>query len=223
MRRNIYVYGYRMANLFDAHSIVTTLGLIGVLAIIFAETGLLIGLFFPGDSLLFIAGLAASGSAQEIIGAHLDPAALLIGAPIAAIVGSQVGYWFGKKIGPKYFDRPDGRFFNQRRVQATEKWLNKYGTGKALILSRYVPFIRTLINPLAGVVHVPARKFFMYNVIGAILWTESVIGIGIFLGDKISGSVDKYLLPIIGLIIIFSLIPVAIEVIKEINTKRNLS
>ena len=86
-----------------------------------------------------------------------------------------------------------------------------------------MPFIRTLINPLAGVVHVPARKFFMFNVIGAILWTESVIGIGIFLGDKISGSVDKYLLPIIGLIIIFSLIPVAIEVIKEINTKRNLS
>ena len=212
-----------MTNLFDAHSIVTTLGLIGVLAIIFAETGLLIGLFFPGDSLLFIAGLAASSSAQEILGTHLNVTALLIGAPIAAIVGSQVGYWFGAKVGPKYFDRPDGRFFNQRRVQATEKWLNKYGTGKALILSRYIPFIRTLINPLAGIVHVPVRKFFMYNVIGALLWTESVIGIGIFLGDKVSGSVDKYLLPIIGLIILFSLIPVGIEVIKEINTKRNLS
>ena len=212
-----------MTNLFDAHSVVTTLGLIGVLAIIFAETGLLIGLFFPGDSLLFIAGLAASGSAQEIVGTHLNVPALLIGAPIAAILGSQVGYWFGAKVGPRYFDRPEGRFFNQKRVQATEKWLNKYGTGKALILSRYVPFIRTLINPLAGIIKVPARQFFIYNTIGAIIWTESVIGIGIFLGDKISGSVDKYLLPIIALIIFFSLIPVAIEIVKEINTKRNLS
>ena len=83
--------------------------------------------------------------------------------------------------------------------------------------------IRTLINPLAGIVHVPARKFFIYNCIGAIIWTESVIGLGIFLGDKISGSVDKYLLPIILVIIVLSLIPVAIEIIKEINTKRNLS
>ena len=212
-----------MANLFDAHSIVTTLGLVGVLAIIFAETGLLIGLFFPGDSLLFVAGLAASSSAEKILGTHLPVAPLLIGAPIAAILGSQLGHWFGVTVGRKYFDRPDGRFFNQKRVQATEKWLTKYGTGKALILSRYVPFIRTLINPLAGIVHVPARKFFIYNVIGAVIWTESVIGIGIFLGDKISGSVDKYLLPIIGLIIVVSLIPVAIEIIKEINSKRNLS
>ena len=212
-----------MANLFDAHSIVTTLGLLGVLAIIFAETGLLIGLFFPGDSLLFIAGLAASGSAQEILGTHLPIVPLLIGAPIAAILGSQVGYWFGAKVGPRYFDRPDGRFFNQRRVQATEKWLTKYGTGKALILARYIPFVRTLINPLAGILKIQPRKFFFYNAIGAIIWTESVIGIGIFLGDKVSGSVDKYLLPIIALIIFFSLIPVAIEVIREINTKRNLS
>ena len=212
-----------MANLFDAHSVVTTLGLIGVLAIIFAETGLLIGLFFPGDSLLFIAGLAASGSAQEIVGTHLNVPALLIGAPIAAIIGSQFGYWFGAKVGPRYFDRPDGRFFNQKRVQTTEKWLNKYGTGKALILARYIPFIRTLINPLAGIIKIPARQFFIYNTIGAIIWTESVIGLGIFLGDKISGSIDKYLLPIIALIIFFSLIPVAIEIVREINTKKNLS
>lgn len=212
-----------LADLFDAHAIVTTLGLIGVLAIIFAETGLLVGLFFPGDSLLFIAGIAASQSAEKILGTHLPVLPLMLGAPVAAIVGSQVGYWFGAKFGRRYFNRPEGRFFNQKRVQATEKWLNKYGTGKALILARYVPFVRTLINPLAGIVHVPPRKFFLYNCIGAIIWTQSVIGLGIFLGDKISGSVDKYLLPIIGLIILVSLIPVLIEVLKEINTRRNLS
>ena len=212
-----------MANLFDANSVVTTLGLIGVLAIIFAETGLLIGLFFPGDSLLFIAGVAASGSAEKILGTHLPVAPLLIGAPIVAIIGSQVGHWFGASVGRKYFERPDGRFFNQQRVHSTEKWLNKYGTGKALILSRFVPFIRTIINPLAGIVHIPARKFFVYNAIGAVIWTESVLGLGIFLGDKVSGSIDKYLLPIIAIIILVSLVPVAIEIIKELNTKRNLS
>lgn len=212
-----------MANLFDAHSIVTTLGLLGVLAIIFAETGLLIGLFFPGDSLLFISGIAASTSAEKILGTKIPTVPLLVLAPIVAILGSQLGYWFGEKFGRKYFDRPDGRIFNQKKVQATEKWLNKYGTGKALILARYVPFVRTLINPLAGVIQIPKRKFFFYNCIGAVIWTQSVIGLGIFLGDKISGSVDKYLLPIIGGIILISLIPVIIEVLKEINTRRNLS
>ena len=211
------------ADLFDAHAIVTTLGLVGVLTIIFAETGLLVGLFFPGDSLLFIAGIAASSSAEEVLGSKIPTLPLLILAPIVAVIGSQVGYWFGAKFGRKYFDRPDGRFFNQKKVQATEKWLNKYGTGKALIFARYVPFVRTLINPLAGIINVPPRKFFLYNSIGAVIWTLSVIGLGIFLGDKISGSVDKYLLPIIGGIILLSLIPVLIEVIKEINTRRNLS
>ena len=211
------------ADLFDAHAIVTTLGLVGILSIIFAETGLLVGLFFPGDSLLFIAGIAASSSAEKILGTHIPVAPLLILAPISAIAGSQLGYWFGAKFGRKYFDRPDGRFFNQKRVQATEKWLTKYGTGKALIFARYVPFVRTLINPLAGIINVPPRKFFLYNCIGAVIWTQSVIGLGIFLGDQISGSVDKYLLPIIGGIIMISLIPVIIEVLKEINTRRNLS
>jgi membrane-associated protein len=147
----------------------------------------------------------------------------LVLAPIVAIIGSQVGYWFGAKFGRKYFDRPDGRFFNQKKVQTTEKWLNKYGVGKALILARYVPFVRTLINPMAGIINVPPKKFFLYNCIGALIWTQSVIGLGIFLGDKISGSVDKYLLPIIGGIIFLSLIPVIIEVLKEFNTRRNLS
>jgi membrane-associated protein len=212
------------ANLFDAHSIVGDLGLIGILAIIFAETGLLIGLAFPGDSLLFIAGVAASGSGAAILGgASLDARALFIAAPIVAIIGSQVGYLFGAKLGRPLFDRPDGRFFNQSRVQATEKWLNKYGVGKALVLARFIPFVRTLINPLAGVVQVPARKFFFWNVVGALIWTQLVIGLGYLLGEKLEGSVDKYLLPIIGLIILASVLPVVVEFIKEWRTKHHLS
>ena len=204
-----------MAALFDAHSIVADLGLAGILAILFAETGLLIGIFFPGDSLLFIAGISASGSAEKILGTHISVGALFIGAPIAAILGSQLGYYFGKTVGPKYFERPDGKFFNQERVRTTEEWLKKYGTGKALIFSRFVPFVRTLINPMAGILHVPARQFFILNVIGAIIWTEGVMALGLVLGEKLSGSVDKYLLPIIALIIAISFIPVAVELVRS--------
>ena len=212
------------ANLFDAHSIVGDLGLIGVLAIIFAETGLLVGLAFPGDSLLFIAGVAASGSGAAILGgASLDPVALFIGAPIAAIIGSQVGHWFGAIYGRKLFNRPDGRFFTQSKVAATEKWLNKYGTGKALVLARFIPFVRTLINPLAGIIGIPVKKFFFWNVLGAIVWTQGIIGLGYLLGEKLEGSVDKYILPIVGLIILLSLIPVVIEILRERQTKKHHS
>lgn len=209
-------------NLFDAHSIVSDLGLAGILGIIFAETGLLIGLAFPGDSLLFIAGVAASGSGAEILGdAQLSAVALFVGAPIAAITGSLVGYFFGEKYGRKFFDRPDGRFFNHQKVLTTEKWIRKYGIGKALIFARFVPFVRTLINPMCGVIGVDKKKFFFYNALGALIWTQGVIGLGFILGEKLEGSVDAYLLPIIGLIVFVSLIPVLIEIFREWQTRKH--
>jgi len=208
-------------NLFDAHSIVGDLGLIGVLTIIFAETGLLIGLAFPGDSLLFIAGVAASGSGAAILGnAHLDPVLLFALSPIAAIAGSATGYWFGEKYGKKLFDKPDGRVFNHHKVVATEKWLTKYGIGRALVLARFVPFVRTLINPMCGIMGVPKKTFMIWNAVGAIIWTQGVIGLGFLLGDVLKGSVDKYLLPVIGLIVFVSLVPVLIELFKEWQSKR---
>ena len=208
-------------NLFDAHSIVGDLGLVGILTIIFAETGLLVGLAFPGDSLLFIAGVAASGSGAAILGgASLNPVLLFALSPIAAITGSAVGYWFGEKYGRKLFDRPDGRIFNHHKVAATEKWLTKYGIGKALVLARFVPFVRTLINPMCGIIGVPKRQFFFWNAVGALIWTQGVIVLGFILGDVLEGSVDKYLLPVIGLIIFISVIPVLLELFKEWQSKR---
>jgi membrane-associated protein len=209
-------------NLFDAHSIVSDLGLIGVLAIIFAETGLLIGLAFPGDSLLFLAGVAASGSGAAVLGnAHLSAPALFIGAPIAAIAGAQVGHWFGHRYGRKLFDRPDGRVFNHQRVVATEKWLRKYGTGKAIVLARFVPFIRTLINPMCGVVAIPVKKFFFWNAVGGLVWTQLVLSLGFVLGEKLKGSVDKYILPLVGIIVFVSLIPVIAELFREWQTRKH--
>ena len=208
-------------NLFDANSIVTDLGLIGILLILFAETGLLIGLAFPGDSLLFIAGIAASATGAALLnGNQLPTLELFILAPIAAITGSFVGRWFGEKYGRKLFDRPDGRFFTQARVVQTEKWLAKYGVGKALLLARFIPFVRTLINPVVGIIGIPTKVFIFWNVLGAIVWTDGILLLGYLLGEKIEGSIDKYLLPIIGLIIALSLLPILFEFYRERKRKK---
>ena len=210
-----------ITNLFDASAVVSTLGLIGVLAIIFMETGLLIGLVFPGGEVVFLAGIAASGAGSAVLGdAKLSAPWLFALAPIAAIVGGEVGYWFGKKYGRRFFDRPDSRFFNQKMVNTTEKWLLKYGPRKALIFGRFIPFARTLINPVCGVVHLERKLFSTWNAIGAIIWTQVAIGIGYLLGDAIEGSVNKYLYPIIALIVLVTLVPLLFEIFKEWQSKR---
>ena len=208
-------------NLFDANSVVSTLGLIGVLGIIFMETGLLIGLVFPGGEVVFLAGIAASGTGTQILGeAKLSAPLLFALAPVAAIVGGEVGYWFGKKYGRKFFERPNSRYFNLKMVETTERWLIRYGPRKALIFGRFIPFARTLINPVCGVVNLERKLFSTWNAIGAIIWTQVAIGIGYLLGDLIEGSVDKYLFPIVGLIVLLSLVPMALETLRERKSKK---
>ena len=211
-------------DLFDANSVVSTLGLAGVLGIIFMETGLLIGLVFPGGEVVFLAGLAASGAGANVLGeAKLSAPLLFALAPIAAIVGGEVGYWFGRTYGRKFFDRPDNRFFNQKMVRTVEKWLGKYGPRKALVLGRFIPFARTLINPVCGVVQLDRKTFSTWNAIGAIIWTQVAIGIGYLLGDALSNSANKYLYMVVGVIVLISLLPMVLEVFKEWRTKRHLS
>jgi membrane-associated protein len=203
-------------NLLDASSVVSTLGLIGVLGIIFMETGLLIGLIFPGGEVVFLAGIAASGSGAAILGdAKLSAPLLFVLAPVAAITGGEVGYWFGKKYGRKYFMRADSRFFNNKMLVTTEKWLLKYGPRKALIFGRFIPFARTLINPVCGVVNLDRRLFSTWNAIGAIIWTQVAIGIGYLLGEQLKDSVNYYLYPIIAVIVLITLIPLVSRVYKE--------
>ena len=208
-------------NLLDANSVVSTLGLIGVLGIIFMETGLLIGLVFPGGEVVFLAGIAASGSGAAALGdAKLSTPLLFTLAPIAAIIGGEVGYWFGKKYGRAFFDRPDSRFFNQKMVTKIEKWLGKYGPRKALVFGRFIPFARTLINPVCGVANLDRKLFSTWNAIGAIIWTQVAMGIGYFLGDVFEEQGHYLLMGIVGLIVIGSLIPLALEVFKERQSKR---
>jgi membrane-associated protein len=208
-------------NLLDANSVVSTLGLIGVLGIIFMETGLLIGLVFPGGEVVFLAGIAASGSGAAALGdAKLSTPLLFTLAPIAAIIGGEVGYWFGKKYGRAFFDRPDSRFFNQKMVATIEKWLGKYGPRKALVFGRFIPFARTLINPVCGVANLDRRLFSTWNAIGAIIWTQVAMGIGYVLGDVLEEQGHYLLMLIVGLIVAGSLIPLALEVFKERQSKR---
>jgi membrane-associated protein len=144
----------------------------------------------------------------------------MIWAPIAATAGSQFGHWLGNKYGRPFFDRPDSRFFNQERVKQSERWLMKYGLGKALILSHFIPFVRTLLNPLCGIIGIPAKKFFVWNVIGSYIWTVGIISAGYVLGERLEGSLDKYLLPIVGLIVAASLTPIVLEVLRDRRDKR---
>ena len=207
-------------NFIDANSVVSTLGLIGVLGIIFMETGLLIGLFFPGGEVVFLAGIAASGSGAQLLGeAKLSAPLLFTLAPVAAIAGGEVGYWFGKKYGRKFFERPNTRFFNMKMVETTEKWLVKYGPRKALVFGRFIPFARTLINPVCGVVKLERKLFSTWNTIGAIIWTQVAIGIGYLLGDLIEGSINRYLYPIIGVIVLITLLPLLNNIYKERKQK----
>jgi membrane-associated protein len=197
------------------------LGLIGVLGIIFMETGLLIGLVFPGGEVVFLAGIAASGSGAVALGdAKLSTPLLFTLAPIAAIVGGEVGYWFGKKFGRPFFDRPESRFFNQKMVAKVEKWLGKYGPRKALVFGRFIPFARTLINPVCGVANLERRLFSTWNAIGAIIWTQTAMGIGYFLGDLFEENGSYFIVGIVVLIVVGTSIPLALEIFKERQSKR---
>ena len=202
----------RLADLLNPEAIVTSLGTIGVIITLFVETGLLIGLVLPGDSLLFVAGLAAG---TDALGFQLSLTTLLIFCPVAAFLGSELGYFIGARYGRALFDRPDGRIFNQERVRYAEAWFNRYGPGKAITFGRYIPIVRTLMSPLAGILKMDKKKFTFWNGLSAVTWTSSILIIGYLLGERVSGSIDKYLLPIVACLILISMIPILRELLKK--------
>jgi len=181
---------------------------IALILIIFAETGLLIGFFLPGDSLLFTAGLLAS---QNKPGEpHLNLAVILVGCFAAAVIGDQVGFTLGDKLGPRFLNKPDSRVFKREYVERTEAFFDKHGP-KTIVLARFVPIVRTFAPPLAGVGKMSRRTFLLYNMLGAFIWVFGVVMAGYLLADVIGDSIDKYLLPIIGVIIVLSLVPPFLE------------
>ena len=184
-----------------------------VCGIIFAETGLLIGFFLPGDSMLFTAGLlVATGTIQVNIWVLT---ALII---VAAIIGNQVGYLIGSKAGPALFNRPNSKLFKRENVESAHAFFEKHG-GKALILARFVPIIRTFVPVIVGVAQMSKRKFFTYNVIGAVLWGGGVTLLGYLLGDKVPWVKDNLDIIFIAIVLV-SVIPIAIEVVRGMIAKR---
>ncbi len=183
-------------------SFIKTAGYLGVFAAIFAESGLLIGIILPGDSLLFVAGFLASQH-------YLNIWALAIVAFAAAVLGDNVGYWLGERFGAKIFERPSARFLNKQQLDRTEAFYKRHG-GKTILLSRFTPFIRTITPIMAGVGAMPYRKFFGYNLAGGLIWAGGVSWLGYFLGSRIP-NIDHYLLPGVVAVIVVSLLPSAIH------------
>lgn len=180
-------------------------GYLGITAVVFAESGILFGIFFPGDSLLFVAGLFA--------GTGLLSYPLLVTlVVVAAIAGDSVGYWFGRKVGPTLFSRPDSRFFKQAYLARAETFYATHGP-RAVVLARFVPIVRTLAPILAGVGSMPYKRFLAYNVIGALLWGAGIISIGYFLGSAVPG-IENYIFPITIGIIIVSFLPIIVNLLR---------
>lgn len=186
--------------MFDLMTIVQTAGIVGLTAIIFAESGLFFGFVFPGDSLLFSAGYLAWQGYFHIW--------LLVPLMVAAaIVGDSVGYWTGKKVGPLLFTRPDSFFFSQKRVQQAKTFFEQHGAS-SIILARFIPAVRTFTPIIAGVAGMDYRKFLTFNVIGGLIWGAGFPIAGYFLGATVPNA-DHYVIPIVALIIITSFIPIA--------------
>ena len=203
-----------LSTLLDAKALIAQVGAYGLLAIVFAETGLLIGFFLPGDSLLILGGVAASGAGKALLGTQMSIGTLLVGAPICAIAGAQLGHLLGVKVGSRMFDRPNSRLFKRDHVVKAEQYFNRFGPAKAVVMARFVPVVRTFLNPVAGTLEMPARTFLLWNAVGGLVWTEAMLLIGYKFGSSMAPVIDKYLIPAVALIVLLSVIPIIIEVVR---------
>jgi membrane-associated protein len=202
----------------DAEHLIETFGLIGIFAIVFAESGLLIGFFLPGDALLFTAGFLASGPSSVDDSLHLPLVPLILGIWVAAVVGDQVGYAFGKRVGPALFNRPDSRFFKRANVDKAQEFFERYGP-RAIVLARFVPIVRTFTPITAGVSEMEYRTFVRWNIIGGTIWAFGVTLLGYFLGqvDVIEENLELAILTVVAI----SCAPIAIELLKARREHRH--
>jgi membrane-associated protein len=206
-------------NLLDAQSLIAAFGTVGIAVILFVETGLLVGLFLPGDSLLFTAGVLCATHRSSAI--HLHLAAVLPAAAAGALLGAELGYLIGRRAGPPLLDGKD-RPRLDRAVAASRDLTERYGFAKAIVLARFIPVVRTVANPVAGVIGVPARVFLVWQVVGGLLWSVGVTLGGFALGSRVH-NVDHYLLPIVALIVVISLTPLGVELVRTRRSSRQPS
>ncbi len=199
--------------------LIISVGYLGVFGIIFAETGLLVGFFLPGDSLLFTAGILASSAATEIVGRQVfDLGVLIIGCATAAIVGDSAGYWFGKRVGTALFKREDSRFFKKKYLVQAQHLYDKHG-GKIIVIARFMPFVRTFAPIVAGIGTMKYRRFLSFNFFGGMLWAAGMPLAGYIFGVSVPDP-DKYVLLVVGVIILVSVLPPAIHVLRDRMAER---
>ncbi|RKN38007.1 DedA family protein [Streptomyces hoynatensis] len=197
----------------DPEQLIESFGLLGILIVVFAESGLLIGFFLPGDSVLFTAGLLVS--TDQYLHYPLWLVAVLI--VVAAVLGDQVGYLFGRRVGPALFNRPDSRLFKQENVEKAKEFFDKHGA-QSLVLARFVPIVRTFTPIIAGVCGMPYRAFVTYNVLGGVLWGAGVTLLGAALG-KVDFVYEHIELMLVG-IVLLSVIPIGIEYLRARRNNR---
>ncbi|MGI5138258.1 MULTISPECIES: DedA family protein [unclassified Streptomyces] len=201
----------------NATWLLSTFGAFGVLVCIFAETGLLVvGFFLPGDTLLVPAGLLCASTARS--GPHLPLLPVLACAAAGTIAGAQVGFWTGRRAGRAAL----ARVGNQRLragADRAERLLARYGYAKAAVLGRFIPVVRTVLNPVAGALGVPVRAFTLWQAIGGLAWSQSLVLGGYWLGDSVRHP-DAYLVPAVATVVVASLVPVALEVLRGRRTER---
>lgn len=195
----------------DPEQLLRSGGYLLLFGIVFAESGLLFGFFLPGDSLLFVAGMAAAGTLAA--GAtHFNIWVVLLGVFLAAIAGDQVGYAFGTRAGPALFRRPDSRIFKQERLESAQVFFDTHGP-RAIVLARFVPVVRTFCPIVAGAGNMHYPTFVRYNVVGAMVWAVGVTSLGYFLGN-VSLVADHVELALLG-VVAASLVPLAVEVVRS--------
>ncbi len=193
--------------------LIKAVGYIGIFAIIFAESGLFVGFFLPGDSLLFTAGFLASQGVLSL------PVLVLV-CFTAAVLGDNVGYTFGRRVGQRLFQREDSVLFHKKNVLRAQAFYDKHGS-KTIVIARFIPVVRTFAPIVAGVGNMNYRTFFMFNLLGGALWAIGLNLAGYFLGNLIP-DVDKYLLPIIILIILISVAPGALHILRDEEMRNDL-
>ncbi|MDO8498259.1 MAG: VTT domain-containing protein [bacterium] len=198
---------------FDLASLIQAVGYLGIFTIVFLESGLLIGFFFPGDSLLFTAGFLASQG-------FFDIKILIAGCFVAAIAGDSIGYLIGAKLGPKIFTKTSSIFFHKKHLERAQSFYDKHG-GKTIILARFIPVIRAFAPVVAGAGKMDYKRFVFFNFFGAVLWAIGVTLAGYYLGNLIP-DVDKYLLPIVGLIVIASILPALHHILVDAEIRASI-
>jgi membrane-associated protein len=198
-------------NPLDASSLLAAFGTAGVFVVLFVETGLLVGFFLPGDSLLFTAGLLCSTSTAAAV--HLSLPWVMLAAAAGTIAGSQLGFLIGSRGGRALLARTGNGRLRQAAVRG-EELLGRYGYGKAIVLARFIPVVRTVLNPLAGALGAPVGMFTAWQVLSGLGWSVGLTGAGYLLGSAVP-NVDRYLLPVVAVIVVLSVLPLAVELLRS--------